>query len=465
MPEGPGIATPLLKPNIVFFLTDDQTFESLGHMSYLNANSWIRFDNAWIENALCCPSRATIMQGRYDTRTGVGNNKQGWRFNPSETEAVWLQRQGYNTALIGKYLNGVSTATTPAPGWNDWEVVLPTPYMYQQYGYTLNDNGTSVVYGNAPGDYEVNVLTDRAKRYIASQAGLGSPFFLFFAPTATHGPWRASPTRTSMFNSTPVPLTPDVNEADVSDKPAWIQALTPTAVTTINNQRRREWAAGVSVDDALAALDAQLQASGVADNTVVVFMTDNGYSFAQHRYYGKMCEYAVCSRTPLLVRYPGVPSHTVSQLVSNVDIASTLADIGGATPGISQDGQSPLPLILGTPVTSWRDAVLQHWTGGDNVGGTGHGTAIPAFWAVRSAMNGHNFAYVEVSTGEKELYDETADPYDLNNVAGLPQYAAEEASLAGKLAALKAQATPSSTTPPFYRTGVAPPNLQIAPDD
>lgn len=178
-----------------------------------------------------------------------------------------------------------------------------------------------------------------------------------------------------------------------------------------------------------------------------------------------MCEYADCSKVPLRVLYPGVAAHNVSARVSNVDIAPTLANIAGATVGLTEDGRSFLPMILGQPVPAgWRTTVLQHWTGGDNVGKTGHGVAIPAFWAVRGPVSGHLYVYVEISTGEKELYDETVDPWDLTNIAGNPNYATVQATLAARLARLVKQAT-SGKGKPFYYTGPAPKHLQIAPDD
>jgi N-acetylglucosamine-6-sulfatase len=436
-----GTAAALTRPNIILFLTDDQTIESLARMPYLNSRTdWVRFDNAWANNALCCPARATLLQGRYDTHTRVLNNRHGWRFNTRETLPVWLQREGYRTGLIGKYLNGLGNATDVPPGWNSFQVVTPSSVSYSQYNYTLVENGVARSYGSDPADYQVDVLTTRAESFVQTSANLGTPFFLYFAPTATHGPWVASPRRTGMFRTTPVPRSASFNETDVSDKPRWVHSLQQIDFTTIQNQRRREWAAGVSVDDALRALDQQLIASGVFDNTVLVFLTDNGYSFHEHRHSGKMCEYTECAHTPILIRYPGVSGRSIRAYATNVDIAPTVADIAGATPALPQDGRSLVPWLLGEPVTQWRRGVLQHWSGGDNVGGTGHGTAIPEFWTVRSHRNGRPYAYTELATGEKELYDLAADPAELENIAGDPAVAAVQESLRVQLANLRADA-------------------------
>jgi arylsulfatase A-like enzyme len=129
--------------------------------------------------------------------------------------------------------------------------------------------------------------------------------------------------------------------------------------------------------------------------------------------------YEEAVRTPFLVRYPGVPNRTDQRLVSNADVASTLADLADATPTRPQDGASLVPLLEGQR-PAWRAAVVLQWIGGDNV---------PAWNAVREKP----WKYVELTTGERELYDLIADPYELQNLAGRPEYAAEQARLAEKL--------------------------------
>ena len=447
------------RPNIVLIVTDDQTLESVAKMPHVSSRrDWIRFPQAWIQNSMCCPSRATILTGQYDTHTGVTNNGQTSRFDQSQTVATWLRAAGYRTGLVGKYLNGYPEAfgrSTPfvPPGWTDWQaaygVVRQDPVrgrldtLYDQYGYELSDNGRHVHYGHRPEDYQVTVLAKRARQFIAESAD--RPFFLYFAPTATHGLWVASPRRTGAFAGAPVPHGPAFNERDVSDKPRHIRQLPLQDRAVRDDERRREWAAALSVDDGIATLDAQLKASGVYDDTVVIFMTDNGYAFGEHRVNGKRCEYAVCGRTPLLVRYPGRPAATVGEVVSNVDIASTVAQLAGTTPRIRQDGRSLVPLLQGRDV-AWRDAVLTHWPG-DWKGDPSRPGHVPQFWGLNSAR----YTYVEIpSTGERELYDRRTDPHQLTNLAGRPQVAGLQAQLRVRLAELRAQALARG------RTGAAP---------
>jgi arylsulfatase A-like enzyme len=431
----------LNRPNIVLVLTDDQTMDSVAKMSYVRSRTdWVNFDSAFIENALCCPSRASILTGQYDTHTGVGNNSQGRNLNETETLGVWLQRAGYRTGFFGKYLNSYNGSYVP-PGWNDWQGAFRN--IYPQYNYSINANGVAEHYGGAQ-NYFGNVITTKAKTFITASAR--SPFFVYFAPTATHWPWTASPPRVGMFTAVPVPHAASFNEADVTDKPYWIRTrgrLGATGVATQDSNRRKEWAAAVSIDDEIRRLDGALAAAGVANKTVVIFMTDNGYSFGEHRWVSKRCGYEECNATPLLVRYPGQSGRVDSHLVTNIDVASTIAEIAGASPTVRQDGQSILPLVLRDSVPAWRDELLLHWPGGDSNGNTGNGAVIPQFWGVRTATA----KYLELDTGERELYDLTVDPNELDNRAGDPAYATLQADLAARLAALKVKAGYSPGSP------------------
>lgn len=445
VPPAVGSA-PLVRPNIILIVTDDQTMESVAKMPYLSAQpDLISFGNAFIENALCCPSRAAILTGQYDSHNGVGTNVQGANLDEAETLPVWLQRAGYSTGLSGKYLNLYNGSYMP-PGWNDWNV----PYFdngqgyYDQYTYTLNANGVTEGHDTyAATDYLGNVIAKKAVAFIQSSAAGTSPFFLLFAPTQTHGPWVASPKRAGMFKGVPVPLSPNVNEADMSDKPAWINQRPLVSIATQNAHRRKEWAAAVSVDDEIVRLDNALRATGRYNSTVLILMTDNGFSFGEHRWTNKRCEYEECSHTPLLIRYPGQAGGADRHLVSNIDLASTISDIAGAAPTIPQDGQSLAPVLLGRGSPHSRTEMLLHWSGGDGGGMCCNSGVIPQFWGVRT----DTAKYVELDTGEREFYNLAADPYELTNVycdpavqVCDPAQVARQADLSARLDALKTQA-------------------------
>lgn len=460
MAERPATAaTPRM--NVVLILTDDQTIESVARMPYVGSRrDWVRFSSAWIENPLCCPSRATILTGQYDTHTGVLNNGLARRLREAQTLPVWLTAAGYRTGLFGKYLNdypfGRGTPYVP-PGWTDWQAVYQG--VYKQYDYSLSDNGRRVQFGHAPGDYAVDVLADRAADFIGANAA--SPFFLYFAPTATHFPWHAGPGRSGMFARVQVPEPPSFNEPDVSDKPRYIRDQPLRSRTTYENNRRKEWAAAVSVDDAVRRIDGALAAHGLLDRTVLIFMTDNGYAFGEHRWPTKRCEYNECSHTPLLVRYPDRAGRTDStHMISNVDIAPTVADIAGAATKVPQDGASFLPLLQGRSVP-WRSGLLTHWSGGNALGTAGWLTSNPQWWGVQTTR----YKYVELATGERELYDEQADPYELTNVVGDPGRASVVADMRSRLDTLRrAAGSAPDAGDRGVTVGPVPPRSQDADD-
>jgi arylsulfatase A-like enzyme len=217
----------------------------------------------------------------------------------------------------------------------------------------------------------------------------------------------------------------------------------------MDSARRLQWEGAASIDDAIRRLDTVLRTIGEFDNTVLIFMTDNGYSFGEHRWLAKRCEFNECSRTPMLIRYPGLPGrHDAAHLLSNVDIAATIAELAGTTipTTVRRDGTSFAPLILGETVP-WRDSVLFHWSGGDMEGRPGQPDSMPQFWAVLARTSDGGFwKYVELDTGERELYDQVRDPYELNNRAGEPALATLQQELRAELQALKAEAGVASTT-------------------
>lgn len=442
-----GTSPPGPKPNIVFILTDDQTYESvqdqsLGVMPYLNGRKdWIRFTNAFQEVSLCCPSRASILSGELSSHTSVENNTSGHEFDESSTIATWLKADGYQTSLVGKYLNSYPFGRPDyvPPGWDDWHVFSgddEEAHPVGYFDYKLNDNGTINSYGHDDSDYATDVESGQAVDFINRTNG---PFFLMVAPKAPHSPWEP-PTR-YISTSFDVHHSPNYNEADVSDKPDWVKALPLIDTALTDKHRVHAYRTLRAVDDLVKNVFDALDTKGVLNNTIIVFMTDNGFAFGEHRWDTKRCPYDECMRSPMLVRYPGQQGRTVDALVQNIDMASTFAAIAGATPAIAQDGVNLVPLFTGQE-TSVHDALLFRWQGGNASGEGKLGTNgyIPEYWGIRDPTH----AYLEYADGEKELYDLTADPYELTNLASDPAHAAEEADLHARLAVLEAQATAPS---------------------
>jgi N-acetylglucosamine-6-sulfatase len=440
-------ATPAQRPNIVVVMTDDQTVESvrvMANVRRLLAGQGTTFANSFVSFSLCCPSRATFLTGQYNHNNRVMGNQppEGgyYALDSSNTLPVWLQRAGYYTAHIGKYLNGYGTRDPREipPGWSEWRgSVDPTTYRF--YGYTLNEGGTLRSYGSDPASYQADVYTEKALDVIRRRAPGSQPFFLSLAYLAPHSggprepgdPQMATPVpaprHRDRFASEALPSSASFNEADVSDKPTSIRGrpvIPPRRVTQIREMYQQRLESLLAVDEGVERIVAQLQAVGELDNTIIVFTADNGFFHGEHRVpNGKVLHYEPSSRVPLILRGPGVPrGRTLSQMVANVDVAPTVVDAANATPGRRMDGRSLLPL-LGDPGRSWgRDLLLQRG-----------GPAAQVFQAIRTPR----FKYVEYGNGDRELYDLAADPQELQSRHADPALAAVRAELARRLAALR----------------------------
>ncbi len=426
--------------NVVVILSDDQTVESIPHdppvmpkLQHLVEDPrehWIRFPNAFISTPLCCPSRASILTGRYSHHTGVIDNSTGERLDDTATVATSLQAAGYTTGLIGKYLNGYpfGFAPTAPPGWDTWLAKVQGPQDSVYENYELTDDGFPVAFGDAPEDYSTDVYARAASEFIET-APADRPFFLLFTPMAPHAPRTPAPRDAGSWTGR-VPTSPSFDERDVSDKPDWVRALppiSPAEARALRTEHRRSYETLGALDDAVVAILDALRARGALEHTLVVFLTDNGFSFGEHRWVTKSCPYDECIRTPFFVRYPGSSADADPHPVSNVDLAPTIADLAGATLAEPVDGRSLVPLLERRTVRAWPASVLCEFVGSDR--------RIPAWSELRTPT----FAYVEYGSGERELYDVAgslgrADPFELRNVADSPRYAAVVRRLSAALA-------------------------------
>ncbi len=416
-------------PNVVLVLTDDQRFDSLWAMpnvQSLLAQQGVTFTNATVANALCCPSRASILKGAYPHTTHVYQNNVGpngpfgGAFTDSSTIATWLDAAGYRTALVGKYFNGYTPARASyiPPGWDRWVAFATTDVGGGMYtNYDLSVDGTLVHYGATAADYSTDVLANYADDFIRTTPQ-GSPLFLMFTPYAPHETAVVAPRHTTAFPNLAPLRPPNYDEPDVSDKPAYIRnapRLNAYTINRLDTLRRRMFQTLLAVDEAVADLVDALADTGRLENTMFVFMSDNGFFLGEHRRVGKLAPYEEAVHVPLVVRYdPAVSTpRSDASLVMNIDLAPTFAALAGVTaPG--SEGASMLGL-LANPATPWRtDTLIEHM-----------GSNPPSFCAVRTQI----WKYVQYATGEEELYDLVADPYELQNVAGAAANAATLASL------------------------------------
>ncbi|MFZ1240227.1 MAG: sulfatase [Anaerolineae bacterium] len=442
------VAQPLGLPNIVFILADDldldlDTVTTMPHLQALLAGQGITFTHFFVNASICCPSRASLLRGQYVHNHGVYTNGPpptgGFEtFRDlgleNDTIATRLQDVGYRTALFGKYLNRYpygSPSNYIPPGWGEWYSPSPTAPGYNQFNYTLNENGTLVAYGSDPADYLQDVLTTQALSFITRTVTSGEPFFAYFSSFSPHTPSTPAPRHTTLFTDTLAPRPPSFNELDVSDKPQWIQnlpLLTPEEVQQIDDQYRLWLQSMQAVDETIAALVETLEATGQLNNTYIFFTSDNGYHMGQHRLLpGKYLGYEEDIHVPLFVRGPQAPiSQTVPYLASIVDLAPTLADIAGIEIPAYTDGRSLLPLLGGSPPAAWRQALLFEQYVGDHHGlrdplgeppdpfDSPRFQSAPLFY---SGLRTADLKYIEYDTGERELYNLANDPFELENLA------------------------------------------------
>ncbi|MDQ3183786.1 MAG: sulfatase [Actinomycetota bacterium] len=452
--------------NVILVLTDDLAVNDLNpgalqHMPNLKSLLMDRgttFDNAFVTNSLCCPSRASILRGQYTHNHQILSNDpprggfQKFRFlgHEDSTMATWVKEQGYRTAFFGKYLNGYKETHTP-PGWDEW-YALTGNYL----SHTFNENGHLVNY-DPESYYDTDVISDKASDYITRTAGADPPFFtadrpflMWIGTKAPHQPAIPAPRDEKAYPAVSLPHPPSFDERDVSDKPDWVSDNPPLSLEQkkyMEELHRKRLQSMLAVDDMVGDLVKALHDSGELDNTYIVFTSDNGFHMGQHRLgAGKWTPYEEDIRVPLIVRGPGVPEgETLHHMVLNNDLAPTFADLAGAETPSFVDGRSLKPLLTDdpTPLKDWRQRFVIESVAERS--GVPHppfitestvvplltGDPLPSNWRRTSAASAqlseewgrpwlkalrtNNYLYVDYKTGEHELYDLREDPYELHN--------------------------------------------------
>ena len=409
-----GADTTTNRPNILFIMTDDQfpgTELRMPHFKGEMKSQGVTFSNTVSTFPLCCPGRATIHTGLYPHNTHVYGNtlplggyqkfaRQGLQ---KKTFAVWLDRAGYETGHFGKYLNDYKGKSNTLPGWDRWYTLNGGLMGYK----SVNDQGTTTNMSAQRADI---ATSSEALEFIRNNVGKDQPFMAMADFVAMHSPYPHDKTDNDLFRNASVPRTMAFNEKNVSDKPAYIRSdprLGPKARHHIDADYRNGLRSLMRVDRFLDDAVDTLRANGELSNTYIVFYTDNGNHFGQHRQKpGKLMPYEEDINFPLYIRGPGI-AHGVTkpQLVGNHDIAPTLARMGSAN-APTVDGRSILALAKGD-VNRWpRDAILSMKKGANG--------GVTDWWAVRHM----NSIYIKYKTGEKEYYSLSKDPHEINNKAG-----------------------------------------------
>jgi N-acetylglucosamine-6-sulfatase len=446
------------RPNIIVIMTDDQTVESMRVMPIVKAqlaDQGATFTRSFASFPLCCPSRATFLTGQYAHNHGVRSNVPpagGFqKLDSSNTLPVWLQRAGYHTGHVGKYLNGYGSQPKLVPaGWSEWYgSVDPSTYWF--YNYTLNENGRLVHYGSDPGSYQTDVYAAKAGDFVRRRAPFG-PYFLSLAVLAPHAgrpiepgdpPNLATPVpaprHRNRFASEPLPRPPSFNEPDVSDKPFGIRTtplLRPARIGGITENYRQRLESLLAVDDAVGALVQAVRETGELGNTLIIFTSDNGFFHGEHRAAdGKLRVYEPSIRVPLIIRGPGVrPGIQIGNLVANIDTAPTIVDAANASAGRAMDGRSLFPIIRDSRLEWGRDILLET---------TGHNSQN-TYAAIRT----RRFLYANYTRGEHELYDLEDDPDEVTNLQGDAAHSTVRSLIGGRLSSLRGCSAKNCRTRP-----------------
>ncbi len=397
-------------PNVLIILTDDQRYDTLDTMprtQRLLFDEAAVFPNAFVTTPVCCPSRASVLTGLYAHNHEVRTNRGVLE---ASTVAQRLDQAGYFTGLVGKYLN--SWPGHDRPEFDRWVSFANGHVRYTDPPLFFGDE-ERVVDG-----YVTEILRDEAIRFLLDASLQDAPFFLLFAPNAPHRPATPAPGDERLFADTPWERPPSYDEADVADKPRWVQAqprVNESQDAAFERTRLSMLRSQAALDRALAAVLYKLDRYHEASRTVVIFLSDNGFFWGEHRLWGKGAPYDEAARVPMAVRYPPLTDGVDESqaVVANIDIVPTIYDLAGIDPPDPVDGRSLVGLLDGTSV--WREGVLlEAWSPR-----AGNWTAAHTGDAV----------HILYETGERELYDLERDPYQLDNLAGEEGHAELEARL------------------------------------
>jgi N-acetylglucosamine-6-sulfatase len=435
------------RQNVVVIMTDDQTAASLSTMQHVNAilgGEGTTFAHAIASFPLCCPARATQLTGQYAHNHGVLHNAPPFgghlRLDHTNTLPVWLRNAGYRTMHVGRYLNGYEARHGIPAGWTDW-YGSPHSGAFNYVSWKAFDHGVVKSYPDAahPGEHQTDFTTRRAVELIDQAAPGERPFFLSLWYVAPHragprdsddpprpGTPSPAPRHRDAYAGVRMPRKPNFNEASMFDKPQVVAdrpRLSRAFAAGIQENWRQEIETLMGVDEGVAQIVEALRRTGELDNTLIVYLSDNGYMHGEHRALAeKVLPYEESIRIPLLMRGPGVPEGRFDRrLVGNLDVTATILDAVDVAPGRVLDGRSLLEL-LADPGAEWgRDILIENGNGAN---------AVPAYRGIRT----YRFLYVEHrTTGEYELYDLEKDPYQLHSVDGHARYAGVQRDLASRL--------------------------------
>lgn len=485
------------RPNILFIFTDDHTTQAISaygsrinrtpHLDRIAAEG-LRFDNCFVGNSICGPSRATVLTGKYSHVSGVFHNRN--KLNPDQPLVTrMLQAAGYQTAIIGKWHLQIDP-----PGFDHSEILIDQgPY----FNPPMIRNGQKVQHTG----YTTTVITDLALKWLQSERDASKPFFLMFQHKTPHRPWDPAPEYFDLYENETIPEPPfllediarrgapvrqsdmlisetlderdlnlippsEMNEAQLAKWKAAFEPrnarfrdamLTGDALTRWKYQRfiKNYLRCVAALDDNIGRVLQYLDESGLAKNTVVIYVSDQGMWLGEHGWFDKRWMYEHSLRTPLIIRWPGVaqPGAFCDAIVSNLDFAATFLDLAAAPPAADMHGRSLLPLLRGETPADWRKSFYYHYY------------EYPAWHFVRKHYGVTDTRFKLIHFYEKdvdqwELYDLKFDPYELSNLFDNANYAAVRRQLTGELRGWRERLAVPDVDPPLSEMGDFPPRTR-----
>jgi len=443
------------QPNIIVITTDDQPL-SMVSGKYMPktfqqiAEPGTTFTHSIVTTPLCCPSRASMMTGQYAHNHEVVSNNYGLLRDKSNVLPVWLRQAGYRTAHVGKFLNGYEAAVGDgaevAPGWDHWFTTLGST---RYFNYDVSANGRRIHFGNGPRSHVTRVLNAKAASLVRRFTPDPKPLYLQLDQRAPHTETGVNsggrcgaravpeiPRDERRFRNEPLPVPPSFNEADISDKPSFVRDRALLNGATIKKiSKRFDCGVGAlrSVDRGVKRIVQALRKTHELEYTVLVFASDNGFYFGEHRIArDKTHPYEEGIRVPLMMRVPQrylgatpvVPQ--VHEQVANIDLAPTMLELARgqscAADGECRvmDGRSLMPLLRGQAGWPSNRGLLIEYDGASS-----KGTSSCKYGAIRTPgrIYVEHVSVPDPLTGvceaveETELYDLAADPFELQNLA------------------------------------------------
>ncbi len=441
-------------PNIVFIMTDDHAAHAISsygskliktpHLDRL-AREGMRFDNAFVTNSICTPSRAVILTGKYSHLNGVPvfNHID----NSQPLVSKYLQSAGYHTGMIGKWHLGGNDPQRPndgAPTGFDYWNILPGQGAY--FDPVMIEMGQRKKLTG----YATDIITDLSMEFI-KQRPTDKPFFLMYHHKAPHRNWQPAEQYRKQYENyePPIPATfdddykgksdaskqatmhidADLNDSDLKMKPPVGLSGAELKKWKFKRYMQDYLACVQSVDDNIGRFLDFLDKSGLAENTIVIYTSDQGFFLGEHNFFDKRFMYEESLRTPFIVRWPKrIKAGTVSKsMILNLDFAPTFLDAAGAKIPADMQGRSLLPLFAGKTPRDWRTSMYYRYYH------PGHHN-VAAHYGVRTMR--HKLIYFH-KLDQWELYDLQKDPGEMRNVYSAPSYAKTVESLKKELQRLK----------------------------